>query len=98
MYHEMTRFQRDLLVVIAGHDHPKGLRIKQQLEDDGLYQNIHHGRIYPNLDELAERGLIEKGEKDKRTNYYELTEKGANVLRDRREWENTHVAELGDQE
>jgi len=48
-------------------------------------QEIHHGRLYPNLDTLVEKGLVEKGEKDRRTNVYTLTRRG------RREWEHQYV-------
>ena len=82
----LTAFQRDLLYVIADVGPTKGLAIKEELEP---YYNteINHGRLYPNLDELVERGLVEKGEVDRRTNSYELTERGKQVLESRREWE-----------
>ncbi|MFO7907959.1 MAG: helix-turn-helix transcriptional regulator [Pirellulaceae bacterium] len=51
----------------AGFTH--GLAIKEELED--YYEKeIHHGRLYPNLDTLVEKGLVEKGQRDRRTNYY----------------------------
>ena len=70
--HDLTGFQRDLLYVISGHDEPHGLAIKEDLE--AYYEKeIHHGRLYPNLDTLVEKGLIEKGQRDRRTNFYTLT-------------------------
>jgi len=67
--YDLTGFQRDLLYVTAGLDEPHGLAIKEDLED--YYEKeIHHGRLYPNLDTLVEKGLVEKGEKDRRTNIY----------------------------
>jgi len=88
--HDLTGFQRDLLYVIAGADEPHGLAIKEELED--YYENeIHHGRLYPNLDTLVDKGLVEKGEKDQRTNYYTLTRRGRRELDARRDWENEHV-------
>ncbi|MFB6254424.1 MAG: PadR family transcriptional regulator [Halobacteriaceae archaeon] len=73
--YDLTGFQRDLLYVIAGLDEPHGLAIKEELED--YYENeIHHGRLYPNLDTLVKQGLVTKGEIDKRTNYYQLTDRG----------------------
>ncbi len=88
--HDLTGFQRDLLYVIAGHDQPHGLAIKAELED--YYdQEIHHGRLYPNLDALVDKGLVEKGELDRRTNYYALTQRGQRELKARREWEHQYL-------
>ena len=88
--HDLTGFQRDLLVVIAGLDEPHGLAIKDELED--YYEGeIHHGRLYPNLDTLVEKGLVEKGQVDRRTNSYALTRRGRRELQARREWEAEYV-------
>ena len=91
--HDLTGFQRDLLYVIAGLDGPKGLAIKDQL-DEYYGTEINHGRLYPNLDALVEKGLVEKGRIDDRTNAYTLTQRGERELRARREWENETVGEL----
>lgn len=88
--HDLTGFQRDCLVVIAGLDGPKGLAIKTEL-DDYYGSEINHGRLYPNLDQLVEKGLIEKGKLDDRTNSYELTAKAERELEARREWEDAYV-------
>jgi DNA-binding PadR family transcriptional regulator len=83
---DLTGFQRDLLYVVAGLDDPHGLAIKEELER--YYETeIHHGRLYPNLDTLVEEGLVDKGEIDRRTNYYTLTEEGNEDLQRRRQWE-----------
>jgi len=88
--HDLTGFQRDLLYVIAGKDDPKGLAVKEELE--GYYEKeIHHGRLYPNLDTLVEKGLAEKGQRDRRTNYYTLTRRGKRELEDRRNWESQYA-------
>jgi len=90
--HDLTGFQRDLLYVVAGLDDPHGLAIKEELED--YYESeIHHGRLYPNLDTLVDKGLVDKGELDQRTNYYTLTRRGTRELEARREWE-AQYAEL----
>jgi len=90
--HDLTGFQRDLLYVIAGLERPKGLAIKDELE--GYYESeINHGRLYPNLDKLVEKGLVEKGKIDDRTNYYTLTARGERELEARREWEDGYLAE-----
>ncbi|MFA1612080.1 PadR family transcriptional regulator [Halobellus rubicundus] len=79
-YFDLTAFQRDILAAIAAHEGvPYGLAIKRRIEA-WYVAEINHGRLYPNLDELVEQGLIRKSEIDKRTNGYELTERGADVL------------------
>ncbi|AGB32725.1 transcriptional regulator PadR family protein [Natrinema pellirubrum DSM 15624] len=91
--YDLTGFQRDLLYVIAGQDEPHGLAIKDELET--YYEKeIHHGRLYPNLDDVVEKGLVEKGELDQRTNYYTITARGRRELEARREWEDQYVEEL----
>lgn len=82
----MTSFQRDILWVLGGLKRPNGTDIKSALEEY-MEPPIHHGRLYPNLDELHERGLITKGPKNDRSNEYELTEAGWEELRARRRWE-----------
>ncbi|WP_262178032.1 PadR family transcriptional regulator [Haloarcula laminariae] len=88
--HDLTGFQRDLLYVISGHEEPHGLAIKEELE---MYyeKEIHHGRLYPNLDTLVDKGLVEKGQRDRRTNFYTLTRRGRRELDARRDWENQYV-------
>ena len=89
--YDLTGFQRDLLYVAAGKDEPNGLAIKDAL-DEYYESEIHHGRLYPNLDELVDKGLIEKGQIDKRTNSYEVTQRGRREIEARREWEDQYVA------
>ena len=91
--HDLTGFQRDLLYVIADLNNPKGLAIKDELE--GYYgAEINHGRLYPNLDTLVDKGLVEKGSIDDRTNAYSLTQRGERELDARREWEDERVADV----
>ena len=88
--HDLTGFQRDLLYVIAGSEEPHGLALKDELEE--YYESeIHHGRLYPNLDTLVEKGLIEKGQVDRRTNYYTLTRRGDREIDARTDWKSAYV-------
>ena len=88
--HDLTGFQRDLLYVIAGLDEPHGLAIKEELED--YYEGeVHHGRLYPNLDELVDKGLVEKGTIDRRTNYYTLTQRGQREIDAREDWKTMYL-------
>jgi DNA-binding PadR family transcriptional regulator len=88
--HDLTGFQRDILYVLAGLESPKGLAIKDEL-DRYYSSDINHGRLYPNLDALVEKGLVEKGRIDDRTNSYSLTGRGRRELEARREWEENYV-------
>lgn len=84
--HDLTAFQRDLLIVIAGLDEPHGLAVKEEMEN--YYEkDIQHGHLYPNLDTLVEKGLVEKHAKDKRTNAYTIRSRGQRELAGRHEWE-----------
>lgn len=90
--HDLTGFQRDLLYVIAGLDEPHGLAIKEDLEE--YYESeVNHGRLYPNRDTLVEKGLVEKGQKDRRTNLYSISQRGEREIKARREWEKQDVEE-----
>lgn len=76
--------------MIAGLDDPHGLAIKDELED--YYEKeVHHGRLYPNLDTLVEKGLVEKGTLDRRTNMYSVTRRGQREIAARTEWEGQYI-------
>ena len=95
MMDDLTGFQRDLLIVIAGLDEPNGLEIKAEVEE--YYESpINHGRLYPNLDTLVERELVEKTQQDERTNAYRLTDAGWDLLDQRRDWEAKYVEAMKD--
>jgi DNA-binding PadR family transcriptional regulator len=66
------------------------LAIKDELE---IYYEteIHHDRLYPNLDTLVDKGLVEKGSKDRRTNVYRVTKRGRREIKARREWERYYL-------
>ncbi|WP_435069421.1 PadR family transcriptional regulator [Haloplanus sp. C73] len=82
---DLTAFQHNILVILS-EEAMYGLAIKRQLED--YYgTEVNHGRLYPNLDDLVEMGLVEKSELDKRTNQYALTEDGEDAVLNRLNWE-----------
>lgn len=85
--HDLTAFQRDLLYTIPKLESANGLQLQEKLQE--YYdKEIHHGRIYPNLDDLVSKGLVEKGRVDARTNAYSLTRQGRMEVQDRIAWEN----------
>jgi DNA-binding PadR family transcriptional regulator len=81
---ELTAFQQTILTVLA-EEARYGLAIKRELET--YYDtDVNHGRLYPNLDDLVQEGLVEKSERDKRTNEYALTDAGYEALLADIEW------------
>jgi DNA-binding PadR family transcriptional regulator len=81
---DLTAFQYNILVILA-KEPMYGLAIKRELEE--YYETeVNHGRLYPNLDDLVERGLVEKSELDKRTNQYDLTDDGYTTVLGQLEW------------
>ncbi|WP_224338058.1 PadR family transcriptional regulator [Haloprofundus halobius] len=88
---DLSGFQRDLLYVISGFGQPSGQEVKNELEQyvDG---EINHGQLYPNLDTLVNKGYVEKGPIDRRTNYYAITDEGVEAIRERRSWERQYIS------
>lgn len=92
---ELTGFKRDLLILIRGMETPKGTEIMEELE--GYYgENVNHGRLYPNLDDLVEGGYVEKISLNARSNGYNLTDKGKALLVNRQQWVKRRVGPLGE--
>ena len=88
--HDLSGFQRDLLYTVNGLDEPHGLALKDELED--YYEKeVHHGRLYPNLDALVEKGMVKKNVKDRRTNIYSITRRGEREIKVRRNWEQEYI-------
>lgn len=71
---DLTSFKRDLLRTLAALDAPNGLAIKAEL--NAHYPNLTHARVYQNLDQLADEGLITKRSVTDRENAYSLTDHG----------------------
>jgi len=97
-WYELHHFKRDTLRVAAemtaDGERMAGLDIKDELEKR-YNTEIHHGRLYPNLDDLVEMDLLEKGTIDRRTNSYELTDVAIGMLRRQQEtWENLELPKM----
>ncbi|MFB6110291.1 MAG: PadR family transcriptional regulator [Halodesulfurarchaeum sp.] len=85
---ELTAFQKNILTVLA--ERPRyGLAIKRELESY-YEEDVNHGRLYPNLDDLVAAGFVEKSALDKRTNEYALTDAGLEAVRDDLSWRLSH--------
>ena len=84
----LTAFQQDALAMVAILDKPSGQTIRRNLEVEAPagYDDVGHGRLYPSLDVLVQAGLVSKGEQDRRTNYYEITETGEDLLANQSAW------------
>lgn len=76
---DLTESQFELLVAVDRSDDSHGLAIKEWLEAR-QNEEITHGELYPALDSLVEADLLDKGQRDRRTNYYTLTDAGRDVL------------------
>lgn len=78
---ELTRFEVECLIAVAQNPMERGLVVRDALAE--VYgEQINHGRLYPNLDALAERGLLVKHSQhqDNRSNAYEITTDGIKRL------------------
>lgn len=91
---DLSGFQRDLLAVLALDGKGYGLGLRDRLEAV-RGEDIIAGRLYTNLNELAEMGLVEKSERDGRSNEYALTTDGKGELRMYQRWL-THSLEAND--
>jgi hypothetical protein len=86
-YTGLHAFERDLLLAIRTLEHdcnrpPTGVEVHAELRE--LYdQPVHHSRVYQNLSELVDRGVVEKGQLDNRTNTYATTPLARELLVDR---------------
>ena len=78
---DLNASKRDLLVEIYQMDQPSGQDIRDRMEAEHG-ENVKHGRLYPNLDDLVDYGLIDKGEQNLRSNYYQITNDGRRLVED----------------
>ena len=86
---DLSKFQLRVLAVLNAaeneEENPNGQAVRERLE--AYYgTEVNDGRLYPNLDTLADQGLIERGEKTRRTNWYAITDDGRVVLTDETAW------------
>lgn len=93
MMGELTAFQRDILYVLAGLEDPAGIDVKDEL-DKYYAADVEHSRLYQALNRLVDKGLVEKGEKDARTNEYGLSQRGEDVLAHHHEWREQYFLSL----
>jgi DNA-binding PadR family transcriptional regulator len=82
-WYACSGFQRDLLLAIATHhrldDCPYGLALQEWL--NARYpDDVGPSRVYTNLDQLADGGLVTREPVDKRTNAYRLTDAARTTL------------------
>ena len=81
---ELTAFQYTLLQAADELVEPSGQDIRRHVDAGPFHASpMNHGRLYPNLDTVVDAGFVEKGEHDRRTNYYEITDEGKAALETR---------------
>ena len=88
--HELTGFQRDMLVVLGSIDGANGSQLKRELQRT-RYASIHPSRLYHNLDALVRRSLVCKENEGGRSNEYRLTSAGRERVRDHHEWQRRYI-------
>lgn len=82
---DLSTFQLATLAVLAREGPQYGLALRDELEAS-TDMEIYGGKLYPNLNQLADENLIEKRELDKRTNEYALTDEGKRILQRYHAW------------
>ena len=81
---ELTAFQYTLRSAADDLVEPSGQDIRRYVDAAPFHPSpTNHGRLYPNLETIVEAGLVEKGEHDRRTNYYAITDDGKDTLETR---------------
>jgi len=78
---DLNSSKRDLLVEIYQMDQPSGQDIRGRMKAEHN-EDVDHGRLYPNLNDLVDLGLLDKGEQNLRSNYYQITNDGQRLVED----------------
>ena len=78
---DLTGFERDLLVEIYQMEQPSGQAIRDRMEAEHG-EDVTTTRLYSNLNDLVDYGLLDKGEQNFRTNYYQITNDGQRLVED----------------
>jgi len=78
---DLNGSKRDLLVEIYQLDQPSGQDIRHRMEAEHD-EEVTRGRLYSNLNDLVDVGLLDKGELDLRTNSYQITNDGQRLVED----------------
>ena len=76
----LSQFKQEMLYILAQDGPLYGLAVRRGLAER-YGTDIHHSRLYQNLDELVEQELITKSKRDDRTNEYALTRAGKRVIK-----------------
>jgi len=85
--YDLTGFQCDLLYTIAGQDEDHtDSHSKRNSSSTTKARSTMVGSIQISIPSSI-RGLVEKGEADRRTNVYTLTARGRREIEARRDWE-----------
>lgn len=85
----LTAFQRDVLYMVAGSEGEVEVpMIKKEIER--LHgRAVKNGRLYSNLRQLYEKGLLERHMTDGRTYAYTTTRRGELEWAEKRQWEDS---------
>lgn len=81
----LTRVQRDILIIIAGIGPTEGVTIGDEL-DEYYHSSVSYQQVYHALEGLVESEYIKKRSQGK-SNQYQITPDGENVLSIHRDWQ-----------
>jgi DNA-binding PadR family transcriptional regulator len=82
---QLTRIQRDTLIITAGIGPTKGVTISDEL-NGYYYSSVTTQQVYHALDGLIEMGFILKAP-DGKSNYYQITDDGEQAISQHRAWQ-----------
>lgn len=88
---DLSRVQRDLLVIAAGFESASAATLRAELEEY-YYSSVSRQHVRDTLDALVDRGLLTLRHSKTET-YYELTADGRRRLAAHREWVDRHCGE-----